>query len=124
MQNEFEEFEMALTPKGLAESVQEARKMIARGDYSQIEEQLITQAMTLQRLFEFYTQEMITSKYIGAQEIYGNLVLKIQNQARKTLSTIAELRNPKKLTFIKQQNNAMINIKQEKNSKQTFGDQT
>jgi len=116
--------EEALTPTALAKTVQESREKIARGDYSLIEGQLISQSIALQRIFEIYTQRMINEKYFVAQGTYGQIALKAQNQSRKTLSTIAELRNPKKLTFIRQQNNAQFNLNQKKNSKQTFGDQT
>ena len=116
--------EAALTPTALARTVQESREKIAKGDFSQVEAQLISQAVALQRIFEIYTQRMINEEYFVAQGVYGKLALKSQAQALKTLLTLAELKNPKKLTFIKQQNNAQINLNQEKNSKQTFGDQT
>jgi len=116
--------EEALTPTALAKTVQEVRQMIAKGDYSEIESQLINSAIALQRIFEIYTQRMINEKYFVAQGTYGQIALKAQNQARKTLLTLAELKNPKKLTFIKQQNNAQINLNQEKNDKQTFEEQT
>lgn len=109
MDNEYEE---ALTPTALAKTVQENREMIARGDYSAVEAQLLTQAVALQGIFETYLQKMVTSKYIGAQEIFGQLALKAQSQARKTLKTLVELKNPKTNTFIKEQSNTQINVKQ------------
>ena len=94
------EHEKALTPTELAQAVEKTRKMIARGDYSAVEAQLITQATALNGIFETYLQKMITSKYIGAQEIFGNLALKAQNQSLKTLRILTELKNPKMNTFI------------------------
>ena len=116
--------EEALTPTALAKTVQKSREKIAKGDCSEIESHLINQAIAIQRIFEIYTQRMINEKYFVAQGTYGQIALKAQNQSRKTLSTIAELKNPKKLTFIKQQNNAQFNLNQKKNSKQTFEEQT
>ena len=112
MEHELEEFEMALTPTSLAKTVQESREKIASGDFSELEGQLITQSVVLGRIFEVYTQKMITSKYIGAQEIFGQLALKSQAQCRKTLKTLVELKNPKMNTFIKEQLNTQINVKQ------------
>ncbi len=112
MEHELEEFEKALTPTALARTVQESQEKIAKGDFSEVEAQLVTQAVALQRIFEVYTQKMITSKYIGAQEIFGQLALKAQSQARKTLKTLVELKNPKTNTFIKEQSNTQINVKQ------------
>jgi len=112
MEKELEESEEALTPTALARTVQESREMIARGDYSGVEAQLITQAVALQQIFEVYTQKMITEPYHESQRIFGQMALKAQSQCRKTLSTLVELKNPKNLTFIKEQSNTQINVKQ------------
>jgi len=101
-----------LTPSTLAKTVRKSREKIARGDFSELEAQLISQIVALQGLFEIYLQKMITCEYIGGQEIFGSLVLKIQEQARKTIKTLVELKNPKNLTFIKEQLNTQINVKQ------------
>ena len=107
----------ALTPTALAKTVQESREKIAKGDFTEVESQLITQAVALNGIFEVYTQKMISEKYHESQRIFGQLALKAQSQARKTLITLVELKNPKKLTFIKQQSNTQINL-----NKQTSGD--
>ncbi len=112
MEKEPEEFEEPLTPSSLALSVQASREKIARGDYSEVEEQLITQAVALQRIFEVYTQKMISESYHESQRIFGQLALKAQSQCRKTLNTLVELKNPKAHTFIKEQLNTQINVKQ------------
>jgi len=101
-----------LTPMALSRTVKEVREMISKGDFREMEAQLVTQAMTLQRLFDVYTQKMITTEYLGAQEIYGSLALKSQAQCRKTIKTLFELKNPKAPTFIKEQLNTQINVKQ------------
>ena len=112
MSSDEKEFEEALTPTALARTVQESRQKIARGDYSEVEEQLITQAVALQRIFEVYTQKMISESYHESQRIFGQIALKAQSQCRKTLNTLVELKNPKNLTFIKEQSNIQINANQ------------
>jgi len=116
--------EEPMTPMALAKVVQKSQKMIAKGNFSEVEAHLIAQSTALERIFRIFTERMINEKYFVAQGTYGQIALKAQNQARKTLLAIAELKNPKKLTFIKQQNNAQINVNQKKNSKQTFEEQT
>ena len=101
-----------LTPATLAKTVRESRKMIARGDFSQIEEQLIAQTVALESMFQIYFEKMIATEFLGAQEIFGQLALKAQSQCRKTLNTLVEMKNPKNLTFIKEQSNTQINVKQ------------
>jgi len=104
--------EEALTTTALAQTIQESREKIAKGDFTEVESQLITQAVALNRIFEVFTQKLAHEKYPESQRIFGQLALKAQSQARKTLITLVELKNPKRLTFIKQQNNAQINVNQ------------
>lgn len=40
-------------------------------------------------------------------DLYARLTLKAQNQLRQTLATLAEIRNPRRTTFIRQQNQAV-----------------
>jgi len=101
-----------LPPSTLAKTVRKSREMIGRGDYSQIEEQLIAQTVALESMFQIYFEKMLSTEFIGAQEIFGNLALKAQSQARKTIKTLVELNNPKTNTFIKEQLNTQINVKQ------------
>ena len=42
---------------------------------------------------------------MGQLETYTRLVLKVQGQCGQTLTTLGELRNLKRATFINQQNN-------------------
>jgi len=112
MEHDIEEFEEALTPTALAQTVRKSREMIGRGDYSRIEEQLIAQTVALENMFQIYFEKMLSTEFLGAQEIFGNLALKAQSQCRKTLSTLVEMKNPKNLTFIKEQMNTQINVKQ------------
>ena len=39
-------------------------------------------------------------------EAFGKIALRAQNQCQRTLKTLLEYKNPKRTTFIKQQNNA------------------
>ncbi len=111
--------ETALEPIALENAARESQLLLANGNPSDLEDHLINQMVILQRIFEVYTQKMISNKHPEYQKIFGSLALRAQNQSRKTIATLVELKNPKKLTFIKQQNNAQINLNQ-KNDKQTI----
>lgn len=86
--------------------LQEQNKLLNSGDISRIEAMLLDQAHVLQSLFTFYTLKMSKAEYISQVECYAKIALKAQNQCRQSLSTLGELKKPKRATFIKQQNNA------------------
>ncbi len=79
---------------------------IIDGKTTEIEAMLITQAKVLEYAFYDAVSRMYTAEMEHA-EIYGNMALRAQNQSRKTLLALAELKNPRRAMFIKQQNNAV-----------------
>ena len=80
---------------------------VSAGDLSRIEEMLITQAHVLQALFSAYVGKSAAVSCFDHLQCYLGLALKAQNQCRQTLSTLGELKHPKRATFITQQNNAV-----------------
>ena len=44
---------------------------------------------------------------INQIEVFINIAFRAQSQCRKTLAVLAELKHPRRTTFIKQQNNAI-----------------
>jgi len=93
------------------------------GDMSRVECMLLDQAHTLQAVMTNYISRLPNTEYLVQAEAYARIALKAQNQCRQTLATLGELKNPKRVNFIRQQNNAVnqqINqdgLKQTKNSK-------
>lgn len=88
------------------------------GDMSRVEAMLLDQSHVLQALFTFLAHKMSGAEYLNQLDTYTRLALKAQNQCRQTLATLGELKNPKRATFIKQQNNAVNQqIIQAENSK-------
>ena len=86
--DEIELGDEVLTPTALARTVQESREMIDRGDFSEVEAQLITQTVALESMFQIYFEKMLSTEYLEAQHIFGSLALKAQSQARKTIKTL------------------------------------
>jgi len=80
---------------------------IKRGDLQQVEAALYSQALILQDYFCRMIKMAAVAKNINHTQMLGLLALKAQNQCRTTLSTLAEIKHPKRATFIKQQNNAI-----------------
>lgn len=58
-------------------------------------------------LFNRMTREACNTTYIPQSEALLSIALRAQNQSRKTIAVLADLKCPKRATFIKQQNNAV-----------------
>jgi hypothetical protein len=77
-----------------------------RGELSRAEAMLMSQASTLEAIFHELARRAALNmrEYIGAAETYLRLGLKAQSQCRATLETLAAIKNPSPVTFVKQAN--------------------
>jgi hypothetical protein len=76
------------------------------GDLAEYEGMLGAQAYALNAIFLEMTRRaaMNMGTHLGATEQYMRLALKAQSQARTTIETLAEVKNPKAVAFVKQAN--------------------
>lgn len=77
------------------------------GDMSRAESMLIAQSHTLDELFNALLRRSCANfngGYLDAGERYMRLALKAQSQCRTTLETLAEIKNPCPVAFVKQAN--------------------
>lgn len=91
----------------LAEELATQIRAVNQGDQQRTEAFLVTQAHTLDELFNTLTQRSILNMkdgYLDACERYLRLALKAQSQCRTTLETLAEIKNPRPIAFVKQAN--------------------
>ena len=79
-------------------------KKLAEGDMSGVEAMLYAQAHALQSIFVNLSRRAAKQDYLKQFGTYLGLALKAQAQCRATLETLAELKNPKPSTFVRQQN--------------------
>lgn len=93
--------------QGFVESISEANQAMQRGDLSHLESVLYAQVETLNTMFHSALYRANTSEYINQYKQYQDCAFKAQNQCRRTVMAIAEMKSPKKATFIRQQNNAV-----------------
>lgn len=116
-------------PQTIKDELQKQNEALKNGDVECIESMLLDQAHTLQALMTHNIIKLSSAEYLNQVETYSRLALKAQNQCRQTLATLSELKNPRRATFVKQQNNAVnqqINqdgLKQTENQKNSV-DQT
>jgi hypothetical protein len=87
--------------EALVDELTQATDVLEGGDMRRAEAMLLSQAHALQALFASCTRRMANSEYLNQFQTYGLLALKAQNQCRSTLATLAELKHPKRATFIK-----------------------
>jgi hypothetical protein len=72
------------------------------GNFAYLEAMLYSQAMTLQSAFNQWIVSASCQQRPEEAERFAHLALRAQDQCRKTLATLAEIKNPKRsTTFIK-----------------------
>ena len=71
-----------------------------------IESMLFVQSLTLQATFTALSRRaaVISGEHMVATETYVRMALKAQSQCRATLETVATIKNPRPLAFVKQAN--------------------
>ena len=74
------------------------------GDLLRAEGMLIAQAHTLDALFNNLARRAHGQEYLRQYETYLRLALKAQSQCRATLETLAIVRNPPSVAFVRQAN--------------------
>jgi hypothetical protein len=76
------------------------------GDLSHAEAMLMSQAMSLGAIFGNLAEQAGRSETLARTEILMRIALKAQAQCTQTIRVLGELKAPKAISFIKQQNNA------------------
>lgn len=85
-----------------------ARLALAPGAGTEMaERRLLASAALLENLIVVWTTNAVRADSIEKLGLYGQLLLKGQNQLRRTLVSLAEIRNPRRTTFVRQQNQAI-----------------
>jgi hypothetical protein len=94
---------------GISECVDALRgtiKQVEEGNLSSLEAMLTGQAMALNTIFHECTRRASINigEHLGAMDTYFRLALRAQNQARTTIQTLAEMKNPRPVAFVHQAN--------------------
>lgn len=80
---------------------------VRKGNIGRLEDMLVTQAHTLNELFNNLTKRAksnMEAGYLDASETYLRVALKAQSQCRATVETLAEVKNPRQVAFVRQAN--------------------
>ena len=79
---------------------------VKAGDLSDMEAMLVSQANTLDVIFNQLARKAANCEYIQNMEVNLRLALKAQAQCRSTVEALAEIKNPRAVIFAKQANMA------------------
>ena len=74
------------------------------GNLSRGEAMLMSQAHTLEHIYTAMVSKMLAAKDWPALEAFSRIAMKAQNQCRMTIATLAEMKNPRPVAFVKQAN--------------------
>lgn len=77
---------------------------VVDGKMSQPEAMLMAQALTLDAIFNNYAQKATTRTTVPHVEAYMRMAMKAQAQCAMSLRVLGELKSPKQVAFVKQQN--------------------
>ncbi len=90
----------------LRKALAKSADAVKAGDLSDLETMLVGQSHALHNMFMLMLGKMGSTNNIDHLEAYARIALKAQNQSRATVSTLNDLKNPQRATFIKQLNQA------------------
>ncbi len=90
----------------LMDTIEAQTKAMQGGDMSEIEGMLFAQALTLQTTFTMLSRRAAANAndYVNTTDTFLRLALKAQGQCRATLETLANIKNPRPVAFVKQAN--------------------
>lgn len=75
-----------------------------KGDLSRAEALLMAQAHTLDAIFHMLARRATHVEYLNQLDVNLRLALKAQSQCRATLETLAAIKNPQPVAFVRQAN--------------------
>ena len=102
-----------MQPKSLADGIdtptllatlRDQAAAVNGGDLSQAEAMLINQASALQALFVRLSEKAMEQTHMPNLEGFMRMALRAQSQCRATLETLATIKNPPQVSFVKQAN--------------------
>lgn len=92
------------TSEDLIDELHSQTERLKTGDMSNVEEMLYCQAVTLQTVFTQILQGAVSCESLKPQNMMLTLAFKAQAQCRTTLETLANIKNPRAVAFVKQAN--------------------
>jgi hypothetical protein len=96
--------ETELTVNALIDELQRHCDAANNGNLEREEAMLVAQAHTLDAIFNTLARRACGQEYLKNWETFMRLALKAQSQCRTTIETLAAIKNPQPLAFVRQAN--------------------
>ncbi|QIN60906.1 hypothetical protein SBC1_08850 [Caballeronia sp. SBC1] len=77
---------------------------VVNGEMRHVEAMLMAQALSLDAIFNDYAQKATTRSTVPHVEAYMRMAMKAQAQCAMSLRVLGEIKSPKQVAFVKQQN--------------------
>lgn len=94
----------SMDPTAMLSALQDQAQALHRGDMTQVESMLIGQAVALQSMFLDFAIRAKKAQSLETIQCLTQLALRSQAGSRSTLQTLAEVKNPRQVAFVKQTN--------------------
>jgi hypothetical protein len=94
----------SVNPAAVMQELLQQAADVQRGDMSAIEGMLVNQAVALQSIFVDLALQAKKQKSLSGTQTLTQLALKAQAGCRSTLQTLADVKNPRQVSFVKQTN--------------------
>ncbi len=91
----------------LVRRLSDSSEKVSSGNMEEVEAMLMSQANTLNAFSNLMLSQIGDGNSMQNIQAFSDIAMRAQNGCRKTLLALIELKNPKRTTFIKQQNNAV-----------------
>lgn len=88
----------------LVNNLEKQCKLASGGDLKRAEAILTAQAHTLDSIFHYLARRAQRVEYLNQFDTHMRLMFKAQAQCRATLETLAEIKNPQPIAFVRQAN--------------------
>lgn len=89
---------------GLVDALADQVDLVKGGDLSRIEGIMVAQSHTLDSIFNDLARRAIRAEYMDNFDRYMRLALRAQSQCRATLEALAEIKQPRSVSFVNQAN--------------------
>lgn len=98
---------VGLSPNAMVAALRERTAKLPEDGEQEIERALTCSALLLSNLATAMTVRAMETDDLAMLEAFGRLALRAQDQQRKTLATLANVRQPKRVAFVRQLNQAV-----------------
>ena len=93
-----------IDPLELQVYLEQAHDNYLKGNDKLLQNVLLSQIDTMNACFYKMVGKFQAAEYLAHEKLYAELAIQFQNHTRRTVATLADMRNPRQATFVRQAN--------------------